>query len=84
MSQEKVDKHKEEKANRRKVMRREKIYGYLRRCAVAVVALALVAWIGYSALNVYQSNRTVETVEIDYSAFDDLSESLEALDLEEE
>ena len=42
MSQAKVDRYKEEKANRKKIMRKEKIANRLRKCAVAVVAAALV------------------------------------------
>ena len=42
MSQAKVDRYKEEKANRKKVMRKEKIANRLRKCAVAVVAAAVV------------------------------------------
>ena len=37
MSQAKVDRYKEEKANRKKVMRKEKIANRLRKCAVAPV-----------------------------------------------
>ena len=54
MSQAKVDRYKEEKANRKKVMRKEKIANRLCKCAVAVVAAALVVWIGYSAYNMYE------------------------------
>lgn len=36
MSQAKVDRYKEEKANRKKVMRMEKIANRLRKCAVAL------------------------------------------------
>ena len=51
MSQEKVDRYKKEKANRRKTMKKEKIQYYIRRCVVAVLAVALVGWIGYSAFS---------------------------------
>ncbi len=76
MSQEKVDRHKEEKANRKKIMRREKIISYLQRCVVALVAVVLVAWIGFSAYNMYENSRTAESTEIDYTAFFELSEEL--------
>ena len=60
MSQAKVDRYKEEKANRKKTMRKEKIANRLRKCAVAVAAAALVVWIGYSAYNMYESSRPVK------------------------
>ena len=55
MSQAKVDRYKKEKANRKKNMKKEKIQNVLRKCAVFVVALVLVGWIGYSAYNTYES-----------------------------
>ncbi len=76
MSQEKVDRHKEEKANRKKIMRREKIISYLQRTVVGLIAIALVAWVGFSAYNMYESSRTAESTEIDYTAFFELSESI--------
>ena len=64
MSQAKVDRYKEEKANRKKIMRKEKIANRLRKCAVAVV------WIGYSAYNMYESSRPVKKAEVNYQSVD--------------
>ena len=49
MSQEKVDRYKKEKANRKQIMRKEKMANLLRKCVVGIVGLILVGWIGYSA-----------------------------------
>ncbi len=76
MSQEKVDRYKQEKANRKKTMKKEKLASILRKCAVGVVGLVLVGWIGYSAYNIYDSGRVTPSVEIDYRALDDFSEDL--------
>ena len=76
MSQEKVDRYKKEKANRRKIMKKEKIQYIIRRCVVAVLAVALVGWIGYSAFRVYEDSRPVETAEVDYNAITDYETSL--------
>ena len=76
MSQEKVDKYKQEKANRKKTMKKEKLASILRKCAVAVVGLVLVGWLGYSAYNMYDSGRETPSVEIDYGALDDFSQNL--------
>ena len=70
MSQAKVDRYKEEKANRKKTMRKEKIANRLRKCAVAVAAAVLVVWIGYSAYNMYESSRPVKEAEVNYQSID--------------
>ena len=72
MSQAKVDRYKEEKANRKKVMRKEKIANRLRKCAVAVVAAAL----GYSAYNMYESSRPVKEAEVNYQSVDTFNQEI--------
>lgn len=67
MSQEKVARYKEEKANRKSMMKKEKRKDFFRKCIVGVVALGLVGWIGYSAYNMYESNKPRQTAEVDYS-----------------
>lgn len=49
MSQEKVARYKEEKANRKTMMKKEKRKHFFRKCVVGVVAIGLIGWIGYSA-----------------------------------
>ena len=66
MSQKKVDQYKKEKANRKQTMRKERVMGVVRTCAVTVVALALVGWLGFSAYDSYMSNQERPTVEINY------------------
>lgn len=67
MSQEKVARYKEEKANRKSMMKKEKRKDFFRKCIVGVVAIGLVGWIGYSAYNMYESNKPRQTAEVDYS-----------------
>lgn len=76
MSQEKVDRYKKEKANRKKNMKKEKLANMLRKCVVTLVGLLLVVWIGYSAYNMYDSNKEPEKVQIDYRSFDDFTQNL--------
>ena len=71
MSQEKVDRYKKQKANRKQIMRRQKMMSVLRKTVLAVVALALVAWIAYSAYDIYESNQVRAVAEVDYSAITD-------------
>ena len=48
MSQAKVDRYKDEKKNRKKNMKKEKVQNIIRRCAVCVIAVALIGCAGYS------------------------------------
>ena len=54
-------------------MKKEKRESTIRKTVVALVAVAIVGWVGYSAVNSYQSYQPKEAVEVDYSAFDNLS-----------
>ena len=76
MSQAKVDRYKDEKKNRKKNMKKEKVQNIIRRCAVCVVAVALIGWAGYSVHNIYESKKPTEKVTVDYSAMTTLSQSL--------
>lgn len=76
MSQEKVDKYKEQKANRKKIMKKEKAANILRKCIVGLTALVLVGWVGYSAYGTYKSKKPKQSVEIDYTAMTELSANL--------
>ena len=75
MSQEKVDQYKKNKANRQKIMRREKI---LRRLEITVAALVLVALVSWFSVAVYknskaqaQANAETVTTSLDVSAIND-------------
>lgn len=76
MSQAKVDRYKQEKANRKETMKKEKTASVVRRTVAAVVAVALIGWAGYSAVNAYSSYQPNEAVEIDYTAVDELNTNL--------
>ena len=46
MSQEKVDRYKQEKVNRKQIMRKQKLINNMRKGVLVVVALALIGWLG--------------------------------------
>ncbi len=81
MSQAKVDRYKEEKKNRAKLIQKEKRQLAAMKAGVSVVAIALVAWVGVSIYNgmqpdesaVEKPNYTVNT-----SALDDFITDLAA------
>ena len=78
MSQEKVDKYKAQKANRKAIMKKEKMKHRMRQLSVAVVGLVIVGWLGYSAYNVYESKKPKQTAEVDYKAITEYQQNLTA------
>lgn len=89
MSQAKVDRYKEQKANRKKIMQKEKRERMLWKVGGSLVAVALVAWIGYSAFDkLYEPPRrfyVADTAAVsDYltglSAADAVDEVVDAVD----
>ena len=77
MSQAKVDRYKEEKANRKKIMKQEKIKRVLRNIAAFAVIVVLIGWLGVSVYNVHEENQPRQSVEVDYSAVDSYLNSIE-------
>ncbi len=78
MSQEKVDRYKKEKANRKKLMRKQKVMGIVRKGVLTLVALALIGWLGYSAYDMYESGKDRVVAEVNYDAVTDYLNSLTA------
>ena len=77
MSQEKVDRYKQEKANRKKNMKKEKAQNTLRKCVVVVVGVVLIGWIGYSADGTYEGKKPKQEAQLDYSALTGMGTELE-------
>lgn len=71
MSQEKVNRYKEEKKNRKAIQAKKKRNALLAKIGGGVIALALVAWLGYSAVDSYQTKQNSGTVTVDTSALDE-------------
>ena len=78
MSQEKVNKYKEEKVNRKKNMKKEKMERLVRRTVAALVGIVIIGWIGYSADDIYETNRPKQTAEINYDAIDNYQQGLDS------
>ena len=77
MSQAKVDKYKEQKKNRDKIMKREKRERILAEVIVGVVVVALIGWAGDSF---YQNHKptVVNTYTVDGTALTDYMSELNA------
>ena len=77
MSQEKVAKYKEQKANRKKIMKKEKRARLVRNSIAAVVCVAAVGWVGYSGVAFYLDNRPRPEVNVNYTAVSDYMTAME-------
>lgn len=76
MSQEKVNRYKEEKANRKQLMEKQKKQKALRKVAGIVIAVVLIGWVGYSAVDAYQESRPRDVVEVDYTVVDEYLQTI--------
>ena len=81
MSQEKVDKYKEYKANKKKIWKKEKMLHRLEMSVIAVVCVVFIGWVGFSvydkAVNTDEAI-AANAVELDTGAIDDYISSVEA------
>ena len=78
MSQEKVDRYKKEKANRKRLMRKQKVMGIIRKGILTLVALAVIGWLGYSAYDMYESGKERVVAEVNYDPVTDYLNGLTA------
>ena len=77
MSQEKVARYKEEKANRKELMKKAKRQKSMRIAVSALIGVAAIGWVGYSAVDYAVDNKPRQEVEIDYTAIDEYLEGME-------
>ena len=71
MSQTKVDQYKKDKANRQKIIKKQKMMHRLEMVAITLVCVLVVGWIGYSVYDKVSSNQEKETVVFDAGAIQD-------------
>lgn len=76
MSQAKVDRNKEQKANRKQIIAREKRQLALFKLCGSAILAAIIGWAGYSAYHIYESNQPA--IYADLTAINDYSASLSA------
>lgn len=76
MSQEKVKKYKEEKANRKETMKKQKRAKLLRNSIMGIILAAALFWVGYSGVTYYIDSQPRKSVEVDYAAVDDYIDTL--------
>ena len=79
MSQKKVDAYKQEKANRKQIMKREKRMLFIEKLIGVVVCIALIGWFGFSIYNkavTTEVTNTVVNTDINTEALDAYLETL--------
>lgn len=84
MSQAKVDRYKEEKKNREKLMRKEKRHERILKLCGLVVAVAAIVWVGYSGYHSITSSSEAKgkTYTVDAASLDDFMSNLPGEDAE--
>ena len=78
MSQEKVNRYKEEKANRKQLIKKQKRNRIISRIVGVVVCLAFVGWLGYSIYDTSTKNDAVSQTEVNLTAIQDYLSGLTA------
>lgn len=76
MSQAKVDRYKQEKANRKKTLAKEKRLHFAGVLFGWVLAAVVVGWAGYSAYSAYENSRPMETIYANLDAINDYVNTL--------
>ena len=85
MSQKKVDAYKQQKANRQKIIKKEKRILMLEKLAALVICIAAVCWVGYSVYGKIAADKEKVVVDtsLDVTALQDYVSDLNAEDTEE-
>ena len=76
MSQEKVNKYKEQKANRKEMMKKQKRADLIRNSIAGVVLVAVIGWVGYSGVTYIIKHQPRPEVDVNYTSVADYVESL--------
>lgn len=86
MSQKKVDQYKEEKANRKEIIKKEKRVARIEQICVSLVTVLIVVWVGFSVYNKATDKGDVEetavTTDVNVSALDNFMGTLEDTEAE--
>lgn len=83
MSQAKVDRYKEEKANRKKTLKKQKLMQTIYTICGSVICLAIVGWIGYSAYGYFRTgdnDAAASRTEVNVDALNDYLNTLQTAD----
>lgn len=76
MSQEKVARYKEAKANRKEIMKKEKRAKLVNNCLFALIPIVLVAVIALGVFSTYQDTRPRPSVDVNYTTISDFDDKM--------
>lgn len=76
MSQEKVERYKQEKANRKKAIQKQRIMNMIRKAVLGLAALAIVGWLGYSAYQTHEAGKERLVAGVNYDAINNYMSEL--------
>ncbi|MBR4807694.1 MAG: hypothetical protein IKZ65_04300 [Lachnospiraceae bacterium] len=77
MSQAKVDAYKNEKANRKENMKKDKRMGVIRALIATCLVIALVAWAGFSLYGNISNQEKSQAIAVDYEDISDYINTLQ-------
>lgn len=80
MSQEKVDRNKDLKANKKKIVAREKKKHIATVICSWAVVIVLAGWLGYSAYSAYENSKPIETIYANLDAINEYSNNLNSVE----
>ena len=76
MSQEKVDRYKQEKANRKKIVKKQRIMNVVRKTVLSLAVIALVGWLGYSAYQTHEAGKERPVAQVNYDSINNYMSQL--------
>lgn len=82
MSQEKVARYKEEKANRKQAVKKQRMKRTINKWIGVLVAVLFIGFVGYSGYDLYQKSQPRDVAEVDYTALEEYLTDLSAEDAE--
>ena len=77
MSQAKVDAYKNEKANRKETMKKDKRMGVIRALIASCLVIALVAWAGVSLYGNISNQEKSKAISVNYNDVNDYIQTLQ-------
>jgi len=80
MSQQKVERYKKDKANRKSIIRKQKVRNFLWKAAGVAILAALVIWLGYSGYSKRAASQPRSVVEADVTSIADYMTALNSSD----
>ena len=76
MSQEKADRYKQEKANRKKIVKKQRIMNVVRKTVLSLAVIALVGWLGYSAYQTHEAGKERPVAQVNYDSINNYMSQL--------